>query len=66
MAVERGRKKMTFDGYPRHILLRVRPDLFHRLHERAARNNKSLNFDLTELIQATLDSETAKAASPTA
>ena len=51
------RKKMVLGEYPRHLLVRVKAETFSRLHERAARNNRSLNFELNEIIGQALSNE---------
>jgi len=56
------RRKLKLGVYPKHILMRVSPELFHRLHLRAARHGRSLNFELNEIVRLALDSK--KAANP--
>lgn len=51
------RRKMVIGEYPRHLLVRVKQETFHRLHERAARNNRSLNLEMNEIISHALKSE---------
>lgn len=51
------RKKMVIGEYPRHLLVRVKHETFHRLHERAARNHRSLNLEVNEIISQALGNE---------
>lgn len=53
------RQKMTIGTYPKHILLRVKPDTFHRLHLRATENNRSLNLECNEILRTALKNENA-------
>ena len=50
------RKKMTFYDVPRNLEVRVMPEVFFRLHERAAKNGRSLNLEVNEIISAAIDS----------
>lgn len=59
MALSKKRAKMRIGEYPRHILLRVQPVVFHRLHLRAAENGRSLNFEINEVLRVALSTEKA-------
>lgn len=49
------RRKMQLGEPPRHLWVRVKAETFYRLHERAARSNRSLNFELNEIIKSVLN-----------
>ena len=49
------RKKMVIGEYPRHLLVRVKSETFFRLHERAAKNNRSLNLEVNTILQSALN-----------
>ena len=51
------RQKMQIGEYPRHLLVRVKSETFFQLHERAARNNRSLNFEMNEISDQALNTE---------
>lgn len=53
------RKKMVIGEYPRHLLVRVKPETFYQLHERAVRNNRSLNLEVNTIFQSALNEKGA-------
>ena len=62
MSKHRHRRKMKIGMAPSHILLRLKPVDFHRLHQRAAENGRSLNFELNTMLTSVLDGEHKKSA----
>ena len=62
MSQKESRKNMEIGTYPRHVLLRMQPSDFYRLHQRAAENNRSLNFEVNSIVREALSGEKTKAA----
>jgi len=55
MALQKRRKYLAIGTQPRQILLRLPPELFHRLRQRAKANKRSLNFECNEIIRSALE-----------
>lgn len=53
--LESRRRKMKIGTQPKQILLRVKPEIYHKLHARATENNRSLNFECNEILSAALE-----------
>ena len=53
---------MVLGREARQILFKMQPDLFFALHQRAAENNRSLNFEVNLIVREALSGEKAKAA----
>ncbi len=59
---KQNRQNMQIGTYPRHVLLRMKPNDFYRLHQRAAENRHSLNYELNLIVKEALDPGNGKGA----